>query len=138
MNAQREQPAPPDVCVAYDLYRNAGRMINIADWFGAFEHSVEPSRLPRPAAQDSVEAVNASPTKRSRGKKRNRQGEDEDEDDDDDDNNGLEPQEEEKAMVRARFALAINELSRMGLLKRTRRKADHVLRTVWDLSAADL
>jgi origin recognition complex subunit 3 len=38
-----------------------------------------------------------------------------------------------KDVVQARFALAVNELGRMGFLKKTRRKADHVLKVVHDL-----
>ena len=40
---------------------------------------------------------------------------------------------DKKDMIQARFALAVSELGRMGFLKKTRRKADHVLKVVHDL-----
>ncbi|KAN0066503.1 hypothetical protein ACQY0O_000597 [Thecaphora frezii] len=238
----------PDICRAYQLYRDCGKNVNLADWFEAFRQSLEndvdplvvaaphqpgKSPLKRPAS------VGVNPQKRKvprrsdmgahiapkstsglvamdldedregqdgRGKGDDNKGQndgedglmkttpstgrqgrsvlsaraatrrprvefddesgsdDEDVDDDHDyddvldtpsrrksaraqwaarlqDRNQLTPgalrlhgrSDASTADAQARFALVINELARMGLLRGTRRKNEHVIKVVWDL-----
>lgn len=93
----------PDICRLFQLYQSAGKMLNLADLYQAFAHSADQQ---------------ASTPKKQKQQKR--KGADE-------------LDMEEKDVVQARFALAVNELGRMGLLKKTRRKQDHVLKIVHDL-----
>ena len=44
-----------------------------------------------------------------------------------------EAEEKWKLEVRARFIRALHELDYLGFIKHTRRKRDHVLRTVFDI-----
>lgn len=46
---------------------------------------------------------------------------------------GEEAEEKWKLEVRARFIRALHELDYLGFIKHTRRKRDHVLRTVFDI-----
>jgi hypothetical protein len=43
-----------------------------------------------------------------------------------------------KDAIQARFALAVNEMGKMGFLKKTRRKPDHVLKIVHDLPSSTI
>jgi hypothetical protein len=43
---------------------------------------------------------------------------------------------QKKDAVQARFALAVNEMGKMGFMKKTRRKPDHVLKIVHDLPSS--
>jgi Origin recognition complex winged helix C-terminal len=107
----------PDVCRAYQTYEDAGRLINLADWFNAFYSSINDS--------EKEEISNNDARKRKRL--------------DDEGQNELESYKkdlanwEKKDVVRLRFALAVHEMGKMGFLKRTRRKLEHVLKLVYDL-----
>ncbi|UZJ56696.1 hypothetical protein CBS101457_006016 [Exobasidium rhododendri] len=103
----------PDICQLYQMYQSAGKMINLADWHRAFSQSVVSSCT--------------SKTKKKRSQ--------EDDGEEESEKFGI----ADRAMVKreviqARFALAICEMGKMGFLKKTRRKADHVLKVVHDLS----
>lgn len=81
----------PDICRAYQTYHDAGRFINLADWYEAFKQTL----LPSPPRADEKWSKDDT--------------------------------------VQLRFALAVHELGKMGFLKRTRRKPDHVLKLIHDL-----
>ncbi|EPQ32044.1 uncharacterized protein PFL1_00242 [Pseudozyma flocculosa PF-1] len=233
---QQAEDALPDICLAYQLYRDCGKNVSLADWFEAFQQSVDPSDAsqatrPRGAGDQSNGSISARPSTRSMDGGQRGTGEDEgkededdddgdDHDDDDDDDEGLDDDllaatpsgrrskrqaalgrypskrsyaevdgedsgsngseddddsdvldtpskrrgaraqhtpraalsrtplrpgllrlngggssrpDASMADVQARFALAVNELARMGLLRGTRRKNEHVTKTVWDL-----
>lgn len=109
----------PDVCRAYQTYEDAGRLINLADWFNAFQSSIN----------------DAEKEDENDSRKRKRL--------DLEDSNDLEVYQkdlanwEKKDVIRLRFALAVHEMGRMGFLKRTRRKLEHVLKLVYDLPLKD-
>lgn len=104
----------PDICCAFQTYEDAGRLINLADWFNAFHSSIQ---------KRDGEKINARKRKRL------------------DADTQSEPEAYERDldvwkkrdMVRLRFALAVHEMGKMGFLKRTRRKLEHVLKLVYDL-----
>ncbi|KAH9942072.1 hypothetical protein B0H21DRAFT_751611 [Amylocystis lapponica] len=105
----------PDTSILFQRYTEAGRMINVYDWFEAFALELEGQRRREPVdARDN-----------GKGKERAHEGEDEEEDE--------EEEERWKEEVQARFIRALHELDFMGFVKHTGRKADHVMRTVFDL-----
>ncbi|PWN35786.1 uncharacterized protein FA14DRAFT_189724 [Meira miltonrushii] len=111
----------PDICRAYQTYEDAGRLINLADWFNAFQSSINDA--------DKEEENNSDARKRKRL--------------DTDGLNDLEAYQKDlaswdkKDIIRLRFALAVHEMGKMGFLKRTRRKPEHVLKLVYDLPLKD-
>lgn len=139
----------PDICRAFETYSDAGRLVNLADWHAAFEQSLQASSGRGGYVNESA----ARPGKRRRRRQGSAATSDDDKGNSDDgnvdagskDENGPsstaatavdEAKWREPDMVQVRFALAVHELGRMGFLKRTRRKADHVLKLVHDLPPA--
>jgi len=92
----------PDTSILFRRYLEAGRMINVYDWYESFSQVIESQRshLALPTGEGS------------------RADEDE---------------EEWKMHVQARFVRALHTLDFVGLVKHTGRKADHVMRTVYDM-----
>jgi len=45
----------PDVCRAYVLYRDAGRLLNLADWYNAFAQGIEAQARQRDGAHAEVD-----------------------------------------------------------------------------------
>ncbi|KAH9015607.1 origin recognition complex subunit 3 N-terminus-domain-containing protein [Lactarius pseudohatsudake] len=90
----------PDASIVFRRYLEAGRMINVYDWYDSFSQAIESQRshLSRGGGEGS--------------------GADE---------------EEWKMHVQARFMRALHTLDLIGLIKHTGRKADHVMRTVFDM-----
>ncbi|KAH9000613.1 origin recognition complex subunit 3 N-terminus-domain-containing protein [Lactarius hatsudake] len=90
----------PDASILFRRYLEAGRMINVYDWYDSFSQAIESQRshLSRGGGEGS--------------------GADE---------------EEWKMHVQARFMRALHTLDLIGLIKHTGRKADHVMRTVFDM-----
>ncbi|PWN42835.1 hypothetical protein IE81DRAFT_109667 [Ceraceosorus guamensis] len=122
---ERSEMPMPDVCVAYSLYRDSGRMINLADWYDAFTQQVSlPISSSRATFADDQQSSRKRPSPASAGGE-NGQTEGP---------AGMEARPEDLDQVR--FACAVNELASLGLLRRTRRKAEHVLKTIWDLPPA--
>lgn len=111
----------PDICRAYQTYEDAGRLINLADWFNAFQSSISDA--------DKEEENSSDSRKRKRL--------------DTDGLNDLEAYQKDlaswdkKDVIRLRFALAVHEMGKMGFLKRTRRKLEHILKLVYDLPLKD-
>lgn len=103
-----------DVAVAYRLYRETGKMINLGDWWIAFEG----------AAWDEEEG------KGSKGKRRREASgeEDEGEEEDEEDEEGAEDAQRRK---QARFLRAVGDLAYVGFLQPTSRKPEHVLKSVF-------
>lgn len=97
----------PDTSILFRGYLEAGRMINVFDWYQSFAVVLEAQR--RRKLEAGAEEQN---------------GEDET------------MQEDEKwgAEVQARFIRGIHELDFMGFLKHTGRKPGHVARTAFDVS----
>lgn len=91
----------PDTSILFRRYLEAGRLINVHDWYESFGMALENQKQ----HQREVE------------------GENEEAD---------EEEEEWKMHVQARFMRALHELDYVGLIKHTGRKADHVMRTVYE------
>jgi len=107
----------PDTSILFNRYLDSGKMINVYDWFESFAVVLESQRE---QVEDRVNGT--SPTK---GKGKQKQTVDEDGNKEDD--------ERWKMEVHARFIRALHELDYLGFIKHTGRKADHVLRTVFDV-----
>ncbi|KAH9039965.1 origin recognition complex subunit 3 N-terminus-domain-containing protein, partial [Lactarius hengduanensis] len=90
----------PDASILFRRYLEAGRMINVYDWYDSFSQAIESQR-----------------SHLSRGG---------------DEGSGAD-EEEWKMHVQARFMRALHTLDLIGLIKHTGRKADHVMRTVFDM-----
>ncbi|KAI0364702.1 hypothetical protein BV20DRAFT_1039250 [Pilatotrama ljubarskyi] len=148
----------PDISIAFRRYVEAGRMVNVYDWFESFAVVLETQRRKlRQKAQDTAgDLVSPGVSSRGRGKANGRTkkgagrrdmdmdvdeggGEDDDSGHDDGDEDmaedELDAEEEErwKVEVQARFIRALHELDYMGFVKHTGRKPDHVIRTVYDV-----
>jgi origin recognition complex subunit 3 len=141
----------PDISIAFRTYQDAGRMINLADWFNAFRQQAE-------AGKRMGELNEQSTASKSNGKRqastRSDDGVDSSElselDDEGEREEAAHSNKRRKAndkrsekdlaawnrpdLLRTRFALAVHELGAMGFLKRTRRKPEHVMKLIFDLA----
>lgn len=90
----------PDASILFRRYLEAGRMINVYDWYDSFSQAIESQRSH--LSQDGGEGSGAD-------------------------------EEEWKMHVQARFMRALHTLDLIGLIKHTGRKADHVMRTVFEM-----
>eukprot|EP00118_Oscarella_pearsei_P020371 m.220549 g.220549 ORF g.220549 m.220549 type:complete len:735 (+) comp39945_c0_seq17:20-2224(+) len=98
----------PDICIAYKLYLECGKLINLYDWLQAFASVVEPH-----------DRTMGSTGVRKRGRPRKRKlGESSTEAD-------------KETLTHSRFIRAVAELQFMGFIKPTKRKTDHVQRMTW-------
>lgn len=128
----------PDTSIIFRRYLDSGKMINVYDWFESFavvlENQKRHSKKSRTRSNGASADSNMTPPRKSKGKQKQV---DEDMDvDDDDDKVGQDDEEEErwKMEVQARFMRSLHELDYLGFIKHTGRKADHVLRTVFDVA----
>jgi origin recognition complex subunit 3 len=96
----------PDTSILFRRYLEAGRMINVYDWYESFSQVVESQRSHLAPADGGENG-----------------------------GHGEEEGDEEgwKMHVQARFVRALHTLDFVGLVKHTGRKADHVMRTVYDV-----
>jgi origin recognition complex subunit 3 len=92
----------PDTSILFRRYLEAGRMINVYDWYESFSQVIESQRshLTGDGGEDDGQMAD---------------------------------EEEWKMHVQARFVRALHTLDLIGLIKHTGRKADHVMRTVYDM-----
>ncbi|EIN14575.1 hypothetical protein PUNSTDRAFT_49319 [Punctularia strigosozonata HHB-11173 SS5] len=126
----------PDTSILFRGYLEAGRMINVYDWYESFAVVLEQQRdmqIRLVEVQQCTDRGAGSRRSIRKGKmstagRRSR-----------DDGGQIsarhkEEMEEEiwKMEIRARFMRALHELDRLGLIKHTGRKADHVIKTVYD------
>ena len=106
----------PDTSILFRGYLEAGKTINVFDWYQSFAAALETQRQKRIKAEDQKQV--------SHGR-----------DDEAMQADGEEGEEEKWGMeVQARFIRGVHELDFMGFLKHTGRKPDHVARTVFDVS----
>jgi origin recognition complex subunit 3 len=113
----------PDTSILFRRYLDCGKMINVWDWFESFalvcERQRERERESRSPGKGRGKKGSRSPTK-GKGKQKEV-------------NPDKETDEETwKIQVQARFMRALHELDYIGLIKHTGRKADHVMRTIWE------
>ena len=130
-----------DTSILFRRYLEAGKMVNVYDLFQSFAGALD-------AQRQQQQSGSQSPAGPSRNAARNRRRslttestdtemeveqaleEDEVEDEEDEDKED----EEWRVEVQARFMRALHELDYMGFVKHTGRKADHVMRTVFDVT----
>lgn len=166
----------PDTCRLYQLYRECGKFVNLADWYDAFKQGVElddkvreverelrgeelqgpaepgaPSETDGDVDEEGDEAAEPeTPSKRQTSRrKRSAQPMNLAESDYESDvpdtpskkrtRKNPSTTEETKATetseseLQGRFALALNELARMGMIRGTRRRQEHITKVMWDL-----
>lgn len=107
---QRTQRLPiwklPDTSILFRRYLEAGRLINVYDLYESFSQVIESQRSHLVPAPADGES----------------------------DGHVDEEDEEWKMHVQARFVRALHTLDFVGLVKHTGRKAEHVMRTVYDVA----
>ncbi|KAK2466646.1 hypothetical protein APHAL10511_000904 [Amanita phalloides] len=117
----------PDISILFKRYMESGRMINVYDWYESFQVALERQREHLEGqAEEEREAKGKRSSPKKRGAKAKVQVEQVTDEDSDDD-------EQWRVQVQARFIRALHELDYLGFIKHTGRKADHVLRTVYDV-----
>lgn len=116
----------PDTSILFKRYLDSGKMINVYDWFESFQAVLE-------AQKDALIKL-ASPKKSKTPKKQSAKAKGKQKQQDGDDLNVTQTEEEWRLEVQARFIRALHELDYLGFIKHTKRKADHVIRTVFDLN----
>ncbi|KZT28224.1 hypothetical protein NEOLEDRAFT_1175977 [Neolentinus lepideus HHB14362 ss-1] len=123
----------PDTSILFRRYLEGGKMINVYDWYESFAVVLESQRnemrrkRQKGRQGDGGDPSTPSPSK-NKGKGKAREVDDEvvSEDEGED---GV----EWRMQVQARFIRGLHELDYMGFIKHTGRKADHVLKTVFDV-----
>ena len=129
-----EPPEPelwqlPDTSILFRRYMEAGKLINVYDWFESFAVALEAQRRHLSRRQKSSEPQ----TPRKANGKRKGNAVEESSDEEEDIEETEEEQEAWRIEVQARFIRSLHELDFMGFIKHTGRKADHVLRTIYDV-----
>ncbi|TRM69348.1 origin recognition complex subunit 3 N-terminus-domain-containing protein [Schizophyllum amplum] len=117
--------ALPDTAILFARYLDSGRMINVYDWFEAFRIVLETQREERAHGLTEGDGGNNEKDKTSRKNSRNKGKKGVADDGIDAEKWGLE--------VQARFVRALHELDYIGVMKHTGRKADHVVKIVYDV-----
>ncbi|KAG1819051.1 origin recognition complex subunit 3 N-terminus-domain-containing protein [Suillus subaureus] len=115
----------PDISILFKGYLESAKMINVYDWFESFVVFLEARkrRVGKTRIPDGANGISRTPS-RKKGKQKQVEVEVVDEDAGED--------EEWLMEVQARFIRALQELDYLGFIKHTGRKADHVMRTVFD------
>ncbi len=109
-----------DTGILFKRYLDSGKMINVFDWFESFKSVLETQKTHQIASNTVSAPSCSSPRKKGRKQKKVAVMTEENE-------------EEWKREVQARFIRSLHELDHLGFIKHTGRKADHVLRTVFDV-----
>lgn len=135
----KSTPAPelwelPDTSILFRRYMDAGKMINVYDWYESFAVELDRQRREN-AAQAAAEAEESTTRSGGRGRGRGKGKQREQEREEKGDLAEMTEEETEKweLETHARFMRALHELDFMGFIKHTGRKADHVVRTVYDI-----
>lgn len=127
---QREEDLTdlPDTSILFRRYMEAGKTINVYDWYGAFAQVLDAQRR-KLAKQQS------KPTRgrKGKGKARKKDAVPDLLRDVAIEKMSEAEQEAWQREVQARFIRALHELDFMGFIKHTGRKADHIIRTVYDI-----
>ncbi|KIJ64777.1 hypothetical protein HYDPIDRAFT_175307 [Hydnomerulius pinastri MD-312] len=116
----------PDTSILFQRYLESGKMINVYDWFESFSVVLEAQKRRVRARKLSEDAAVLRTPSRRKGKQRQTAEEEDSPEESEED------LEKWKLEVQARFIRALHELDYIGLIKHTGRKADHVMRTVFD------
>lgn len=124
-SGDNEDGNPPDISILFKGYLESAKMINIYDWFESFAMFLEARkrRIGKTHIPNGADGTSRTPSKK--GKQKQADGEVIDKD-------AGEDEEEWLTEVQARFIRALQELDYLGFIKHTGRKADHVMRIVFD------
>ncbi|KAJ3538531.1 hypothetical protein NM688_g6505 [Phlebia brevispora] len=114
----------PDTSILFRRYMDAGKMVNVYDWYESFALELDRQRQ-EDAHNASTSGSGAKGKQKKQKQKQKRKADPE----------KLSEEEQEKWEIEthARFIRALHELDFMGFIKHTGRKADHVIRTVYDI-----
>ena len=97
----------PDLCIAYKLHAECGRLINLYDWMVSFNCVHKKVQLHFSLISTNALQVNLLKQ------------------DDEEDNEEIEP------IIQARFIRAVAQLQLLGFIQSSKRKTDHVARLTW-------
>ncbi|KAF8128563.1 origin recognition complex subunit 3 N-terminus-domain-containing protein [Boletus edulis] len=111
-----------DTSILFHRYLESGKMINVFDWFESFSLVLETQRRHARTDASAHEALIRTPSRR-KGKQRQVEVPED----------GEEELDKWRLEVQSRFIRSLHELDYIGLIKHTGRKADHVMRTVFDV-----
>lgn len=131
---QRELWELPDISILFRRYMEAGKRINVYDWYESFMLALETQRQQLRKRERQSQGNQKGKGKgrgRGRGKASKQRATHSD-----DEEVGVDSKEDEEkwsVQVQARFIRALHELDFMGFIKHTNRKADHVMRTIYDI-----
>ena len=118
-DALESMPQRPDTCALFQRSLEAGRLLNVADWFGAFVSIMQDEKVKRPTAETGKT--------KSRTKRATSAAQTESEVDLDEEGSHDLMQERQ-----ARFLHSVHELEYLGLIQTTGRRKEHVMRTVFE------
>jgi origin recognition complex subunit 3 len=125
----------PDTSILFRRYLESGKMINVYDWFESFGVVLESQRRHARKRADARRVVAVTTPQKGKGKGKGKQKQvEEDVEDEEDEDEEEEDEEKWQMEVQARFMRSLHELDYLGFIKHTGRKADHVLRTVFDVA----
>lgn len=130
-DAEGETPAVwelPDTSILFRGYLEAGRMINVFDWYQTFASTLEARQRQGSEAEDHARAGNFPSDGSVNGR-----GQIDDEGPTSGGGGDFGDGRWEME-IQARFIRGVHELDFMGFLKHTGRKPEHVARTVFDVS----
>jgi origin recognition complex subunit 3 len=116
----------PDTCALFQRSLDAGRLLNIADWFGAFVSIMQHEDVVRTSTQAELSQTSRGAGRSRRATSSVHVGSDIDAEGEVDE--ALEVQRE----YQARFLQSIHELEFLGLIQATGRRKEHVMRTVFE------
>jgi origin recognition complex subunit 3 len=122
----------PDTSILFKRYLDSGKMINVYDWFESFAVVLESQKRHRKRSKLIGDSSKTSARRKGKGKGKRRQVDDAMDEDEEGEND--EDEEKWKMEVQARFMRSLHELDYLGFIKHTGRKADHVLRSVFDIA----
>lgn len=138
---EQQRAAPfPDTSVLFRRYLDSGKLINIHDWYQSFAVG-----LPKPDAPAAREAdeeeedesdAPSSPKRRKRGSRVSKSPKKKKPKASAAKWSEADPAEWE-AETKARFLRSYHELEYLGFIRHTRRKAEHVQRTVFEVPPDD-
>ncbi|KLO06741.1 hypothetical protein SCHPADRAFT_882487 [Schizopora paradoxa] len=127
-----EKQSLPDTSLLFQRYLESGRMLNVHDWYESFAGALEADRSARGSDKPSKEtpsrrgrALETTPRRR-KGRGRGASPDDPEGSDEEMDDDAW------KMEMHVRFLRGVQELDFMGFLKHTKRKAEHVLKTVYE------
>ncbi|QRW01399.1 origin recognition complex subunit 3 [Ceratobasidium sp. AG-Ba] len=116
----------PDTCALFQRSLEAGRLLNVADWFNAFIGIMQNESVKCSTREPEGTRVRRSVSRSRRATSSVHMESDADADGEVDE--ALEVQREHQA----RFLLSTHELEFLGLIQSTGRRKEHVLRTVFE------